>query len=263
MQSWRLRRGTENLEIVRAWALQPKDEAFVVPRYLACSALEEARRNRIQWPTLLSLHNELTGSTPYLVNEAQMNAVAARLIQALERGTLVALRRPQHIPALGLSFSTAPGERTTQGPLNAPDQSRELELSPRQAELQQAVPPRASAATEQPRKGGANPAVLRAANRGSTLHSDKPGHLPDQLRARFPETEFEFTKPGRPGQDVYVKGGRHPSSYPEASWPHGVLHGDFKPDTPGGHKTFRDDQKNKWQQPTHMIPYDPKTGRLK
>lgn len=263
MQSWRLRCGTEDLEIVRAWALQPKDEALVVPGYVACSTLEEARRNRIQWPTLLSLHNELTGSTPYLIDEAQMDAVAARLVQALERGTLVALRRPQSIPAPSLSFSTAHGERPPRGRLSEPEQSPELELPPQQIKRQQAAPPQAPAAVAQPRKGGANPAVLRAANRGSTLHSDKPGHLPDQLRAQFPETEFEFTKPGRTGQDVWVKGGKHPSSDPGSSWPHGVVHGDFKPDTPGGHKTFRDDQKNKWQQPTHMIPYDPKTGRLK
>jgi hypothetical protein len=112
-------------------------------------------------------------------------------------------------------------------------------------------------------KGSANPAVSKAAGRGSTLHADKPGHLPDQLRQRYPETEFEFTKPGVPGQDAKVVGGRHPSDYPGSPWPKGVDYGDFKPDTPGGRKTFGFDQRNKWPDPTNMLPYDPKTGNLR
>jgi hypothetical protein len=111
-------------------------------------------------------------------------------------------------------------------------------------------------------KGSGNPAVSKAAGRGSTLHSDKPGHLPDQLRQRYPETEFDMKKPGVPGQDVQVVGGKHPSDYPDLTWPKGTDYGDFKPDTPGGRKTFNSDQKNKWPDPTNMLPYDPKTGKL-
>jgi hypothetical protein len=112
-------------------------------------------------------------------------------------------------------------------------------------------------------KGGANPATRAAAARGSTLHADKPGHLPDQLRSRFPQTEFEFAKPGQPRQDVRVVGGKHPSEYPGSSWPQGVDHGDFKPATPSGARTFVRDQSTKWAQPTHMLPYEPTTGNLR
>jgi hypothetical protein len=111
-------------------------------------------------------------------------------------------------------------------------------------------------------RGGANPDVQKAASRGSTLHSDKPGNLPDQLRQRYPETEFEFKKPGQAGQDVEVVGGKHPSQYPASDWPEGVNHADFKPNTPGGKQTFQSDQRNKWPDPTHMLPYDPKSGKL-
>ena len=89
------------------------------------------------------------------------------------------------------------------------------------------------------------------------------GLLPDQLRKRYPDTEFEFTKPGESGQDVKVTGGRHPSDYPGSDWPKSVDRGDFKPDTSGGRKTFRSDQRNKWSEPTHNIPYDPASGTLK
>lgn len=112
-------------------------------------------------------------------------------------------------------------------------------------------------------KGGANPAVQRAANRGSTLHSDKPGHLPDQLRTKYPETEFKFNKPGQKGQDVSVQGGKHPSKYSDSKWKEDADHGDFKPDTSTGKKTFKSDQKKKWKEETQMLPYDPKTGNLK
>ena len=101
-----------------------------------------------------------------------------------------------------------------------------------------------------------------AAARGSRLHSDKPGHLPEQLRTMYPETEFSFTKPGVKGQDVNVVGGKHPSEYKGSIWPKEINHADFKPNTPGGKKTFRSDQKNKWEQPTLMLPYDPETGTL-
>lgn len=112
-------------------------------------------------------------------------------------------------------------------------------------------------------RGGANPIVLAAARPGSTLHSDRPGNLPDQLRQRYPETQFAFKKPGEPGQDVQVVGGNHPSGYPGSTWPQGVDYGDFKPGTIGGQKTFDSDQLNKWPDPTFMLPYDPPTGLLR
>ena len=126
--------------------------------------------------------------------------------------------------------------------------------------------PQASAATAAPppkAKGGANGSTQAAASRGSTLHSDKPGMLPDQLRARYPQTQFSFTKPGVKGQDVRVVGGKHPSEYPDSTWPSGIDHADFKPGTATGSRTFKADQKHKWSEPTTMLPYDPSTGTLK
>jgi hypothetical protein len=111
-------------------------------------------------------------------------------------------------------------------------------------------------------RGSANPETKKASSRGSTLHSDKPGHLPDQLREQYPDTDFKFNKPGQLGQDVEVVGGKHPSEYPGSTWPEGVNHGDFKPDTPSGRSTFKSDQKHKWSQPTQILPYDPATGKL-
>jgi hypothetical protein len=111
-------------------------------------------------------------------------------------------------------------------------------------------------------KGSANPVTRAAAGRGSTLHADKPGHLPDQLRARYPNTQFVFKKSGVAGQDVQVVGGTHPSAYPGSSWPAGVDFADFKPNTTSGARTFRSDQANKWSQPTHMLPYSQGTGTL-
>ncbi|HEY6560417.1 MAG TPA: SpvB/TcaC N-terminal domain-containing protein [Polyangiaceae bacterium] len=93
-------------------------------------------------------------------------------------------------------------------------------------------PPVTTAEPDPPKRGGAHPNTRAAASRGSSLHADKPGHLPDQLRARYPDTKFEFTKPGQPGRDVRVVGGKHPSEYPGSSWKPGVSHGDFKPGTP-------------------------------
>jgi hypothetical protein len=112
-------------------------------------------------------------------------------------------------------------------------------------------------------KGSANENTKNAASRGTSRHSDKPGNLPDQLRDKYPDTNLEFTKPGVKGQDVKVVGGKHPSEYPDSEWSPGADHGDFKPDTPGGAKTFNHDQKNKWTEPTQKVPYDPTTGKLK
>jgi hypothetical protein len=112
-------------------------------------------------------------------------------------------------------------------------------------------------------RGSLNPNTAKWARRGSTWHADHPGRLPEQLRERYPETNLEFRKPGIRGQDVTVVGGKHPSEYPGSTWPEGVDYGDFKPDTPDGRKTFKQDQKKKWKEPTHCIPYDPNTGKLK
>jgi RHS repeat-associated protein len=115
----------------------------------------------------------------------------------------------------------------------------------------------------QPPRGSNNPNTRSAAGNGSRYHADKPGRLPDQLRDKYPETKFKFTKPGQKGQDVKVDGGKHPSGYPDSKWPKDVDHGDFKPDTKGGKKTFDADQKSKWKEPTTMLPYDPGCGKLK
>lgn len=111
-------------------------------------------------------------------------------------------------------------------------------------------------------KGSNHPATRAAGIRGRILHSDKPGMLPEQLRSQYPNTEFEFARAGVAGQDVRIIGGQHPSAYGTSSWPGGVNYGDFKPGTPGGSKTFRHDQRNKWEEPTHYLPYDPVTGLL-
>jgi RHS repeat-associated protein len=114
----------------------------------------------------------------------------------------------------------------------------------------------------QPLRGSRNPNTRDAAARGSELHRDKPGHLPDQLRARYPDTNFEFKPEFKPGQDVTYTGGKHPSDYPGSTWPTGVNYGDFKPGTKTGWDTFKRDQKTKWPDPTVYLPYDPATGKL-
>lgn len=111
-------------------------------------------------------------------------------------------------------------------------------------------------------KGSLNAATKKAASCGSKLHADRPGGLPDQLRSKYPKTEFKFTPPGKPGQDVQVVGGTHPSAYGYGNWPAGVDFGDFKPNTPGGLRTFNSDSQSKWNAPTTMLSYDPTTGKL-
>ena len=111
-------------------------------------------------------------------------------------------------------------------------------------------------------KGSNNPKTSAAAGAGSRAHADQPGRLPDQLRERYPETQFKFAKPGEVGQDVTVIGGKHPSEYPGSTWPKGVNHGDFKPNSATGDRTFRSDQRNKWPDPTHKLPYDRSSGTL-
>lgn len=111
-------------------------------------------------------------------------------------------------------------------------------------------------------KGSLNAATQKAAICGTKLHADRPGGLPDQLRNKYPETEFKFTPPGKQGQDVQVVGGMHPSAYGYGNWPEGVNFGDFKPNTTGGLRTFNSDSQSKWNAPTTMLQYDPSTGRL-
>ncbi|MBI1917741.1 MAG: hypothetical protein HYS12_23855 [Planctomycetes bacterium] len=111
---------------------------------------------------------------------------------------------------------------------------------------------------------GSVPLEFRSAKtRGTLLHLDKEGMLPDQLRQRYPDTQFEFKAPGQPGQDVKVVGGKHPSEYAGSKWPNGINYGDFKPDTPSGHKKFESDQRLLWEEETTMLPYDPHGGTLK
>jgi len=108
-------------------------------------------------------------------------------------------------------------------------------------------------------RGSNNLQTREAAIRGTKLHAKR---LPEQLQKRYPQTQFSFAPPGKKGQDVTVVGGKHPSKYANSRWPAGLNHGDFKPNTPGGRKTFRRDQQKKWKQPTHMLPYNPKKGKL-
>jgi hypothetical protein len=107
-------------------------------------------------------------------------------------------------------------------------------------------------------RGSQNPRTREAQEFGIQVHKE----LPDQLKERYPETQFRFTEQGKKGQDVEVVGGRHPSDYPGSTWPKDVNFADFKPGTAEGRKTFESDQRTKWKEKTQMLPYDPKTGRL-
>lgn len=164
------------------------------------------------------------------------------------------------IPQVGFALAGDAISEATQPALTSSQQAAVAE-----EEVVVAAAPRTKGPARLPGKpkGGANPAVRAAAGRGSRLHSDKPGNLPDQLRLRYPNTVFEFTKPGVAGQDVRVAGGLHPSNYPGSSWPSGIDFADFKPGTPSGARTFATDQAKKWKEPTHMLPYDPQTGSLR
>ena len=112
-------------------------------------------------------------------------------------------------------------------------------------------------------RGSQNPRTREAQEFGVRLHQDQPGGFPEQLRERYPDTQFRFTEQGKKGQDVEVVGGRHPSEYPGSRWPEGVDYGDFKPGTEEGRKTFDRDQRTKWKERTHFLPYDPETGLLR
>ncbi|MDZ4289277.1 MAG: hypothetical protein U0984_15030 [Prosthecobacter sp.] len=113
-----------------------------------------------------------------------------------------------------------------------------------------------------PPTGSNNPNTRKASLRGTELHQDRPGNLPDQLRQMYPQTKMEFTPQGKPGQDVKVVGGDHPATYPGSTWLPKIDYADFKPGTPSGRRTFVQDQNNKWKQPTMMIPYDPGSGAI-
>ncbi len=61
-----------------------------------------------------------------------------------------------------------------------------------------------------------------------------------------------------------IPGGIHPSTYPNSEWPEGFNHGDFKPDTSSGAKTFYNElNSGKLSPDTVPLPYDPKTMSLK
>lgn len=139
--------------------------------------------------------------------------------------------------------------------------------TPRPAPAQPSQPtpaaPRSVAEHAPPARGSRNDVTRSASTFGTMMHADKPGRLPDQMRAELPETELKFNPPGQPGPDMQVVGGKHPSDYPRSTWPRGVDFADFKPDTPGGRATFRRDQRTKWPMPVHMVPYDPQTGKLR
>jgi hypothetical protein len=144
----------------------------------------------------------------------------------------------------------------TQEEENAPNSKPTIYRDPKTGQLSFVEPAPLS------NKGSNNPNTQSAALKGTRLHLDKSGNLPEQLRERYPETEFSFKQQGAEGQDVAVVGGKHPSEYPGSHWPEGVDHADFKPNTPGGRKTFASDQRHKWPEPTFMLTYDPLTGEL-
>lgn len=129
-KTWRFRRGSEDIVIVRAWDVRPEDGTFVLPRFSALGCLDQALRNRSEWTTLLSLYEELTGGRPFLVDAAQMDAVSARVWRAIEGGTLVALRRPPPRFVHGV-LPTTKGEGS--GP--PPSEAEELEQSWVEVEL--------------------------------------------------------------------------------------------------------------------------------
>ncbi|MBL9115106.1 MAG: RHS repeat protein [Verrucomicrobiaceae bacterium] len=105
-------------------------------------------------------------------------------------------------------------------------------------------------------KGSNHPNTQKASRTGINYHNDKDlgAKQTDQM---FPKTVFDYGPGKRRGPDVIYESGIHPSDYPGSKWPKGVNHGDWKPDTPGGRKTFKSDQKHKWSMPVHQLPYDP------
>jgi RHS repeat-associated protein len=113
-------------------------------------------------------------------------------------------------------------------------------------------------------RGVNNPRVKRAVDIGNYVHYDrttdpmKYSHDggPTQLKQKFPNTDFYFSKRGQQGVDVKYVGGQHPSSYPNSKWPSGINQADFKPDTLTG---------NAFKLPpsTLRISYDPQTCQIK
>jgi len=120
-------------------------------------------------------------------------------------------------------------------------------------------PPRVSA------RGINNAVVKKAVDTGIRAHYDKTTDAarytheggPTQLQRIYDRgTKFQFARRGQKMVDVTWKGGPHPSTYPDSSWPAGINQADFKPDTPTG---------NAFKLPadTLRIPYDPQTGEIK
>jgi hypothetical protein len=98
---------------------------------------------------------------------------------------------------------------------------------------------------------------------GNRMHYDAlnggaGAYGPSQLQARYPNTQFNFARRGQAGVDVTYLSGTHPSAYPNSTWPAGAMHGDFKPNTFSGARTFFN-QVGSGRLPadTVPIPYDP------
>jgi len=112
-------------------------------------------------------------------------------------------------------------------------------------------------------RGMNDPKVRKAVEIGNRVHYDKTTdpfkyrHAggPTQLQNKFRETTFEFAKRGQGGIDVKVIGGKHPSVYPESTWPSGMNQADFKPNTPTGNAM-------KVPANTFRISYEPDSGQL-
>jgi len=112
-------------------------------------------------------------------------------------------------------------------------------------------------------RGTNDPRVRQAVGVGNRVHYDKTtdpirySHegCPTQLQRIYNRTQFQFARKGQKMVDVVWKGGPHPSTYPNSSWPAGINQADFKPDTPAG---------NAFKLPpdTLRILYDPQNGQL-
>jgi len=187
-------------------------------------------------------------------NDAQAERKAKQIIEdraAEAKGQTPARKPPSIFERIRQAFGLSPEEQQKKDNAPEPSQQKPTERSNVNADRKSGG------------RGSANENTKNASVKGSSLHSDKPGNLPDQLRDMYPDTNLKFTKPGTRGQDVKVVGGTHPSEYPDSNWEPGVDHGDFKPDTRGGTKAFNRDKQTKWVEPTQKLPYDPNTGKLK
>jgi hypothetical protein len=119
-----------------------------------------------------------------------------------------------------------------------------------------------------PPRGANNSTVRNSLNTADAVHYDQLNGGtgvggPTQLQQRYPNTQFQFARRGQAGVDVTYVGKTHPSAYPDSNWPAGFNHGDFKPNTPSGARTFYT-QLNSGKLPvdTVPLPYDPQSKTL-